>query len=182
MAKEIDMTQTFYRKAGLPLGLQAEPEFELKSEVIDLCTAIEQGTYTHSIIVFQGLKPGKTVSAAAVLRAWIKQRKGVVDASTPGIFLSVHQLCYQNRSIDRYQRDEALQQALSTAKNTDFLVLDGLFSYITQNDDLMLQALYDSRQHSCKTTLVTTNIEDPLECAGSILYRICRDADVKVVF
>ena len=109
-------------------------------------------------------------------------RSDVVDSRCPGYFCSVHQLCYQNRTVDRYNRDDAFIQTIQTMLTTDFLVLDGLFSYITQNDDLLLQSIYDGRQHSSKTTIVTTDIVDPTACAGSVLFRIARDAQIKVVF
>lgn len=182
MANSIDMTPTFLRKSNLPVGLYNEPEFELKEEIQTIRQEIVSHTYNHKIMVFSGLNRGKTVSAAALLRDWIATQKDAVNASIPGYFLSVHQLCYQNRTVDRYNRDEGLQEVLRIVQRTDFLVLDGLFTYLTQNDDLLLQSIYDSRQHSGKTTIVTTNIENPLDCAGSILFRISRDANVKVVF
>ena len=68
------------------------------------------------------------------------------------------------------------------AVNAKCLVLDGLFSYLTQIDDLMLQAIYDARQNKSCITVVTTSISDPLNCAGSILYRLARDAKLKEEF
>lgn len=182
MVQQIDMVNTYYRKAQLPEGLRKEPSIALKPEIAQLVQFIENRTYAHSIILLAGLHPGKTVGAAALLRAWLKSRRDVVDSGTPGYFLSVHQICYQNRTVDRYNRDEGLQRAILTATKTDFLVMDGVFSYITQNDDLLLQSIYDARQHSGKTTVVTTSITDPMECAGSILYRVARDANIKVVY
>ena len=182
MALEVDMTTTFYRKANLPIGLQYEPSFDLPDDVIRLRKSISEGTYRHSIIVFSGLKTGKTVSAAALLRSWISLKKNTVYDGVPGYFLPIHQLCYQNRTVDRFHKDTSLEEVIRIAATTDFLIMDGMFSYITQNDDLLLQSLYDARQHSKKTTVVTTNIENPMDCAGSILYRITRDAQYKVVF
>lgn len=182
MANQIDMTATFLRKSNLPEGLWNEPSFELKKEVQDLRLAIRSHTYTHRIILFCGYDRGKTTSASVLLRDWIDTKKEDINAGVPGYFISVHQLCYQNRTVDRYTRDEGLQEALRIASRTDFLILDGLFSYVTQNDDLLLQAIYDSRQHGGKTTIVTTDVENPLDCASSILFRISRDAHTKVVF
>lgn len=182
MAQKVDMLETYYRKACLPTGLQQKTPYDLPEQVMDLYRAIESGTYAHRIIVLSGLKPGKTVSAAALLRAWLKARRDVIEYGVPGYFLQVHQLCYQNRSIDRYRRDDALQEVIRTACRSEFLVLDGIFSYLTQNDDLLLQSIYDARQHSCKTTIITTSITDPLACAGSVLYRMFRDADIKISF
>lgn len=182
MAMEIDMTPTFYRKAGLPSELQKEPDFTLRGEVQGIRDMITKGAYQHSVIVFCGLKPGKTVSAAALLRDWISFKKTDVGSVLPGFFLPIHQLCYQNRSVDRFNRDEALQEVIRSACSTDFLIMDGVFAYLTQNDDLLLQSIYDARQHSGKTTVVTTSVENPMDCSGSILYRLERDSKIKVVF
>jgi hypothetical protein len=179
--KNIDMLSTYVRKANIPLGLQSN-DHDLPVEVNDLMEEIKHGKYSHKIIVLHGLRRGKTTSAASLLMEFLRTRQGVVSAETPGLFVSVNQLCYQNRSVDRYNRDENLQVQLRLAANADFLVLDGVFSYLTQNDDLMLQALYDARQHASKTTVITTGVLDPTECAGSILFRMFRDADIKVVF
>ena len=182
MAQQIDMIETYYRKAQLPEGLRKDPARILKPEIMQLISSIESGTFIHSIILLSGLRPGKTVSAAALLRAWLKSRRDVVDSGIPGYFLPIHQLCYQNRTVDRYTRDENLEQVIRSAVKTDFLVMDGIFSYLTQNDDLLLHSIYDARQHSGKTTVVTTSITDPTACAGSVLYRIARDANIKVVY
>lgn len=183
MSQAIDMTETYYRRACLPAGLRRDNlSISYRDEILQLARAINDGTYAHSIVLLSGLRRGKTVNAAKLIRSWIETRKNVVDQGTPAYFLPIHQLCYQNRSVDRYNRDEVLQGVIRTACYTDFLVMDGVFSYITQNDDLLLQSIYDSRQHSGKTTVVTTSIVDPTDCAGNILYRIARDANIKVVF
>jgi hypothetical protein len=179
---KVDMLSTYCRKAALPVVLREEPTAALKPEVNQLISAIRGGTYAHSLILMSGLKRGKTTNAGALLKEWLVSRSDVVDSRCPGYFCSVHQLCYQNRTVDRYNRDDALIQTIQTMLTTDFLVLDGLFSYITQNDDLLLQSIYDGRQHSSKTTIVTTDIVDPTACAGSVLFRIARDAQIKVVF
>lgn len=182
MAHTIDMMPTYYRKAELPGGLYADPTFPLQEGTIQLQKAIESGTYKHSIILMSGLAPGKTVNAVELLKTWLKTRQSVVDTRLLGYFVPVRGLCWQNRCIDRYNRDEGLIATIRKAREADFLVLDGVFSYLTQNDDLLLQAIYDARQHSGKTTIVTTSIIDPLECAGSVLYRVARDANVRMVF
>lgn len=182
MAQEIDMLTTYYRKAQLPQNLRLDSSCPSNPEVIKLVDSIRNMTFAPSVVLFSGLGTGKTVGAAAMLREYLKTRRDVIEGGTPGFFLPIHALCYQNRSIDRYKRDEALQDVIRIASKTDFLVMDGIFSYLTQNDDLLLQSLYDARQHSGKTTVVTTSIVDPLDCAGSVLYRISRDAKVKVVF
>lgn len=182
MVQKVDMLSTYYRKSNLPIGLQIDTDVELKSEVTEIIESIRNGTYHHQLILFSGLNRGKTLSAASCLREWLKTRREVITDELPGLFLPVHQLCYQNRTIDKRTRDPELQAVISKACSTDFLILDGIFSYVTQNDDLLLQAIYDARQYSGKTTLVTTSIVDPLDCAGSILFRIARDAQQKVVF
>lgn len=176
-----DMLATYIRRARLPEGLRTEPVCDIKYDILKLADEIRSNYYSHKKILIHGLRRGKTTSAAYLLLEYLKTRQGVISNETPGLFLSVNQLCYQNRTIDRYQRDEGLQHTLSLAMQTDFLVLDSVFSYLTQNDDLMLQALYDARQHSAKTTIITTSVLDPADCAGSILFRMFRDADVKVV-
>jgi hypothetical protein len=180
--ESVDMLKTYLRKSQLPASLQSEPTQPLKQEVQLIIEAIQKGTYAHSIMLLSGLKRGKTTCAGALLREWLKSRASIVDSMSPGYFCSVHQLCYQNRTVDRYHRDEGLNSTIQTMLKTDFLVLDGVFSYLTQNDDLLLQYIYDGRQHSGKTTIVTTDIVDPTACAGSILFRIARDAQIKVVF
>ena len=75
-----------------------------------------------------------------------------------------------------------MQNMVRRAANARCLILDGLFSYLTQIDDLMLQAIYDSRQNKSCITIVTTSISDPVNYAGSILYRLARDARIKEEF
>jgi len=179
---EIDMRPTYYRRSGLPEGLQRKPGDTLPQQVIDIIEQINNGTYEHQIIFMSGPKRGKTTAAASIARAWIEQHCDIVTSRVPALFVPVHQLCYQNRTVDRYQRDEALNALIRDMSQTDMLILDGVFGYLTQNDDLLLQAIYDARQHSLKTTIVTTSLVDPLSCASSVLYRIARDANIKVVF
>jgi len=182
MAEQIDMLSTYCRRALLPAELQVRKDIEYKPEILEVLTAIENGTYQHQKMLFSGYNRGKTTSACACLLEFLKTRRHYVSNECPGLFLSVHQLCYQNRTIDKYNRDPELQALIRTACATDFLILDGVFSYVTQNDDLLLQAIYDKRQHCGKTTIVTTELKDPLKVASSILFRIARDAERKVSF
>ena len=105
-----------------------------------------------------------------------------MDTQNVGLYVSVNQLCYQNRTQDRFNRDNEVQAMVRRAASARCLVLDGLFSYLTQVDDLMLQAIYDARQNKSCITVVTTSMTDPLNCAGSIMYRIARDAKIKEEF
>lgn len=182
MAQTIDMLDTYFRKAQLPKGLRKPPSQPIPEVAEAICKGMVEKTYAHSLILLNGLQPGKTVTAGTLLRTWLETKRETIDSGLPGYFVPVHQLCYQNRSVDRYHRDEGLQEIIRNACRTDFLVLDGIFSYLTQNDDLLLQSIYDARQHSCKTTVVTTSIIDPLACAGSVLFRVFRDADIKITF
>lgn len=182
MANAINMLQTYYRKSRLPEGLQADCEFELKAEIVNMKDAILSRDYQHRRIILHGASAGKTTSAAELLKAWLQTRSDVVDYGLPGFFLSIHQLCYQNRCVDRYARDAGLEATIQDACRADFLIMDGLFPYLTQNDDLLLQAIYDQRQHANKTTIVTTGILDPLDCASSLAFRMFRDADMIIKF
>lgn len=182
---EIDMRPTYYRKSQLPPGLLTPctgKEIVLPEAVQGVIQDIKNDRYKHKLILLHGLKRGKTWSAAAIMRAWIEKQKSMVYSKTPALFVPVRQLCYQNRTVDRYRRDEGLNELIRQAMEADILVLDGVFSYITQNDDLLLQALYDGRQYSLKTTIVTTSIANPLDCAGSVMFRVARDAEMRVEF
>lgn len=184
---EVDMRPTYYRKSHLPPGL-INPELCNTSEIVlpdavrGVIEDINNDRYKHKLILLHGLKRGKTWSAAAIMRAWIEKQMYSVTSKTPALFVPVRQLCYQNRTVDRYHRDEALTELIREAMDADVLVLDGVFSYITQNDDLLLQALYDSRQYSLKTTIITTSMANPLDCAGSVMFRVARDAEMRVEF
>lgn len=180
MSEVLDVMPTLIRKAMLPENLQEFPPDEyIHPGIKDICSRI--GTF-DGVIVLSGLKRGKTTNAAAILMSYLNSRRYIVDTQNVGLFVSVNQLCYQNRTQDRYQRDNAVQSMVQRAAAARCLVLDGLFSYLTQIDDLMLQSIYDARQHKSCITIVTTSIEDPLNCAGSILYRLARDAKYKEVF
>lgn len=134
------------------------------------------------VILLSGLRRGKTTNAAALMLSYFNSRRYIMDTQDVGLYISVNQLCYQNRTQDRYQRDNDVQNMVRRAANARCLILDGLFSYLTQIDDLMLQAIYDSRQNKSCITIVTTSISDPVNCAGSILYRLARDARIKEKF
>ena len=134
------------------------------------------------VILLSGLRRGKTTNAAALMLSYFNSRRYIMDTQDVGLYISVNQLCYQNRTQDRYQRDNDVQNMVRRAANARCLILDGLFSYLTQIDDLMLQAIYDSRQNKSCITIVTTSISDPVNCAGSILYRLARDARIKEEF
>ena len=174
------MLPTLLRKACFPERFQnyINPD-HIRPAVLDICNNI---TRVNGVILLSGLKRGKTTNAAAILKAYLESRRYNVDTQDVGLFLSVNQLCYQNRTQDRYSRDNAVQSVVRQASVCKCLVLDGLFSYLTQLDDLMLQAIYDSRQNRSGITVVTTSMTDPLNCAGSVMYRIARDAIAKEEF
>lgn len=183
MASDVDMYSTFCRKAMLPEELREEnSDLQYRPEVVEMLNEIKNGGLATKRVLLHGYAQGKTVSACACLREFLKSRRYIVTNDCPGLFVSVHQLCYQNRTVDKYNRDAGLQALIRDACTTDFLILDGLFSYLTQNDDLLLQAIYDKRQHSGKITFVTTEIVDPLNTSSSLLFRIARDAERRVVF
>ena len=182
MANPVNMLHTYYRKARIPEGLQGECPYTLRPDIQHLIDAIGAGEYKHERIILHGFQTGKTVSAVELLKAWLKLRSTRIDSGLPGLFLSIHSLCYQNRSLDRFNRDAGLELAIQDACRADFLVMDGLFPYLTQNDDLLLQSIYDVRQHANKTTIWTTGIVDPLDCASSLPFRVFRDADIKIYF
>ena len=179
MSNQVDVMQTLLRKSELPETLQNISPDYVRPNIISICNAI---TTFDGVILLSGLKRGKTTNAAAVLLSYLNSRRYIVDTQDVGLYLSVNQLCYQNRTQDRYQRDNEVQTMVKRAVNAKCLVLDGLFSYLTQIDDLMLQAIYDARQNKSCITVVTTPISDPLNCAGSILYRLARDAKLKEEF
>ena len=174
------MYPTLLRKSELPDALHVVNPDYVKDGVKQLCERI--ATLDKGVIVLCGLKRGKSTNAAALLLSFLHSRRGIIDTEDVGYYVSVHNMCYLNRTVDKYNRDPELMSKIRKASNAKCLVLDGVFSYLTQNDDLLLQAIYDNRQNSNKITIVTTSVEDPMECAGSILYRITRDAIHKEVF
>lgn len=180
MSEVIDVLSTLIRKSELPEKLRELPPVEfVRPGIKAICDNIQ--TF-DGVILLSGLKRGKTTNAAAILLSYLNSRRYIVDTQDAGLYISVNQLCYQNRTQDRYQRDNEVQNMVRRAVAARCLILDGLFSYLTQIDDLMLQAIYDARQNKSCITIVTTSIEDPLNCAGSILYRMARDAKYKEVF
>lgn len=180
MSNTVDVFDTLVRKAEVPEKLIQPPPVEyIKPGVKEVCDNIK--TF-DGVVLLSGLQRGKTTNAAAILMSYLYARRYIVETQNIGLYLSVNQLCYQNRTQDRYNRDEGVQAMVRRAAAVRCLVLDGLFSYLTQIDDLMLQSIYDARQNKSCITVVTTSITDPLNCAGSVLYRIARDAKVKEVF
>ena len=179
MSNLVDVYPTLLRKSCLPEKLQVIPPEFVRPSIVKVCENI---TTFDGVIVLSGIKRGKTTNAAAILLSYLNSRRYIVDTNNVGLYISVNQLCYQNRTQDRFHRDEGVQNMVNMATKAKCLVLDGLFSYLTQNDDLMLQAIYDARQNTHGITVVTTPMTDPLNCAGSIMYRIARDAVVKEEF
>lgn len=178
----VDVFPTLLRKAEVPEKFQDMnniPKEYIRPNIIELCNNIQ--TF-DGVVLLGGLKRGKTTNAAAILMSYLNSRRYIVDTQDVGLYISVNQLCYQNRTQDRYARDNAVQAMVQRAVRARCLVLDGLFSYLTQIDDLMLQAIYDARQNKSCITVVTTSMTDPLNCAGSIMYRIARDAKIKEEF
>lgn len=180
MNNQVDIMPTLIRKAELPEKLAQLPPVEyIRPQIMDLCKNI--ATF-DGVVLLSGLKRGKTTNAAAILWSYLNTRRYIMDTQNVGLYLSVNQLCYQNRTQDRFNRDNEVQTMVRRAATARCLVLDGLFSYLTQVDDLMLQAIYDARQNKSCITVVTTSMTDPLNCAGSIMYRIARDAKIKEEF
>lgn len=178
----VDVLPTLLRKAEVPEKFQDMNKFPpeyFRPSVVELCNNIQN---FDGVVLLSGLKRGKTTNAAAILMSYLNSRRYIVDTQDVGLYISVNQLCYQNRTQDRYSRDNEVQSMVRRAANARCLVLDGLFSYLTQIDDLMLQAIYDARQNKSCITVVTTSMTDPLNCAGSIMYRMARDAKIKEVF
>lgn len=180
MSNNIDILPTLVRKSELPEKLQEYPEEGfIRPKIKEVCQNISQ---FDGVILLSGLKRGKTTNAAFVLMSYLDSRRYIMDTQNVGLYLSVNQLCYQNRTQDRYNRDGEVQNMVRRAATARCLVLDGLFSYLTQIDDLMLQSIYDARQNRSCITVVTTSMTDPLNCAGSVMYRIARDAKIKEEF
>lgn len=175
----IDVFSTLLRKSELPEKLACIPEEYVRPAVKDICNNIH---IFDGVVLLSGLKRGKTTNAAAILLSYLNSRRHIPDTQDVGLYISVNQLCYQNRTQDRYSHNNEVQAMVRRAANARCLILDGLFSYLTQIDDLMLQAIYDARQNRAGITVITTSVTDPLDCAGSILYRLARDARVKEVF
>lgn len=179
MSDLVDVFPTLLRKSELPEKLaNISPEY-IRPNIAELCNQI--ATF-DGVILLSGLRRGKTTNAAALMLSYFNSRRYIMDTQDVGLYISVNQLCYQNRTQDRYQRDNDVQNMVRRAANARCLILDGLFSYLTQIDDLMLQAIYDARQNKSCITIVTTSISDPVNCAGSILYRLARDAKIKEEF
>lgn len=179
MSDLVDVFPTLLRKSELPEKLANIPPEYIRPNIAELCNQI--ATF-DGVILLSGLRRGKTTNAAALMLSYFNSRRYIMDTQDVGLYISVNQLCYQNRTQDRYQRDNDVQHMVRRAANARCLILDGLFSYLTQIDDLMLQAIYDARQNKSCITIVTTSISDPVNCAGSILYRLARDAKIKEEF
>lgn len=179
MSERIDVLPTLIRKSRLPEKLTTINEEWITPNIKNVCDRIST---LDGVVLLSGIKRGKTTNAAAIMLAYLNQRRYFLDTNDVALYLSVNQLCYENRTQDRYQRNNDLQQLIRSATNARCLILDGLFSYLTQMDDLMLQAIYDARQYKSGITIVTTPVSDPVNCAGSILYRIARDAVIKEEF
>lgn len=180
--QQVDMLDTYYRRGEVPRGLRVDLTDKVSSDIKNIIDTIRNGTYQHKLMLFTGNNKGKTLSAGMLLREWLLSQRYNVSHGTPGLFLSTHQLCYQNRTTDRYAKNPGLDAIIKAACDTDFLVIDGMFSYMTQVDDLLLQAIYDARQYSMRTTIVTTTVTDPLSTSTSLLFRIARDAEFKKKF
>lgn len=174
-----DFYPTLLRKSELPEKLQNIPKEYVRPGIVQLCDNIQ--TF-DGVVLLSGIKRGKTTNAAVILLSYLNSRRYIADTQDVGLYISVNQLCYQNRTQDRYARDNAVQAMVHRAASARCLILDGLFSYLTQIDDLMLQSIYDARQNKSCITVVTTSMTDPLNCAGSIMYRLARDAKIKEVF
>lgn len=180
MNNQIDILPTLIRKAEIPEKLTEYPnEDYIRPAIKQVCQDI--ATF-DGVILLNGLKRGKTTNAAMILMSYLNSRRYIMDTQNVGLYVSVNQLCYQNRTQDRFNRDNEVQAMVRRAAAARCLVLDGLFSYLTQIDDLMLQSIYDARQNKSCITVVTTSMTDPLNCAGSIMYRIARDAKIKEEF
>lgn len=180
MSNDVDVFSTLVRKADIPEKLRQLPPLEyIRPSIKEVCDNI---TMFDGVVLLSGLQRGKTTNASAVLLSYLMSRRYNVDTQNAGLYISVNQLCYQNRTQDRFNRDDSVQTMVRRAASAKCLVLDGLFSYLTQIDDLMLQSIYDARQNKSCITVVTTSMTDPLNCAGSIMYRMARDAKIKEVF
>lgn len=178
--EQLDVMPTLIRRAELSDGLtHINPEY-VKPGIQNICEHITE--FGSGVVFLYGLKKGKSSNAAALMLSYFNTRRYIMKTDDVGLWVSVHQMCYQNRTVDRYNRDYELQDMIRRATKADFLVLDGMFPYITQNDDLLLQAIYDARQHKSGITVVTTSVTNPLDCAGSIMYRLARDARYKEEF
>lgn len=180
MEHTVDRMPTLLNRSELPTHLQkVNPEY-VTDGVKQICNNIVN--FGDGVIFLYGLHRGKSTNAAALLLTYLNSYRHVVTTDDIGLYVNVSELCYLNRALDKHTYSEELYEKYRRIKSVKCLVLDGVFSYLTQNDDLLLQTIYNARQYHNGLTVITTSTNDVLNCAGSVLYRIARDAKYKEEF
>lgn len=176
----VDRMPTLLNRSELPTHLQkVNPEY-VTGGVKQICDNIV--AFGDGVVLLYGIRKGKSTNAAAILLTYLNSYRHVVTTDDVGLYVNVAELCYLNRALDKHTYSEELYEKYLRIKTAKCVVLDGVFSYLTQNDDLLLQTIYNARQYCKGLTVITTSTSDVLNCAGSILYRVSRDAKYKEEF
>lgn len=177
-----DRMPTLLRQSNLPIGLRkVNPEF-LKPSIRSICENIK--AFKTGSIYLYGPGRGKSTSAAALMLNYLNLYRYNYTIDDVGYYISGYDLCRFNRTMNRYNEDDAAyyNKVMYQVKNAKCLIVDNIFDYMTQTDELLFNAIYDSRQYCGGLTIYTTIAIEPLQCAGTTLYRIARDATHKEQF
>lgn len=145
--------------------------------VQSICNNIFSAT---GIIYLYGTGYGKSTNAAAILLSYLNGYRDCVNVENVGLYLSAFELCLHNRN--RYGMDAWLTEQLELIKTCKCLVLDDMFACLTQQDDILMQAIYSMRQYFNGVTVVVTSTIDPTDCSGGSLFRFARAAKYKEEF
>lgn len=163
--------------SGLPVKLRKVNKEHVTLGVQSICNNMFA---TTGIIYLHGAGIGKSTNAAALLLSYLRGycESAVVD--NVGLYVSAYELCLHNRS--RFSQDAWLMEQLELIKTCKCLVLEDIFSYVTQFDDMLLQTVFNMRQYCDGVTVFTSGVSSSFDCAGSILQRIERSAKYKEEF
>ena len=177
-----DRMPTLLKQSNLPVELRkVNPEF-LKPSIRSICE--NMNAFRTGCIYLCGPGRGKSTNAAALLLNYLNLYRYNYATNDIGYYISGYDLCRFNRTMNRYNEDDAAyyNKIMYQVKNAKCLVVDNIFDYMTQTDELLFNAIYDLRQYCGGLTIYTTFTIDPLKCAGTTLYRIARDANHKEQF
>ena len=164
-------------QSGLPVELRKIDISYVTPGVQTICNSVFSST---GIIYLYGNGIGKTTNAAAILMSYLNGDRDSVNIDDIGLFTTAYELCMHNKS--RYGMDAWLTERLEEIKRCKCLVLDDVFSYLTQQDDMLLQTIFDMRQYCGGVTVITSSVANPFDCAGSVLHRIARSAKYREEF
>lgn len=166
-------------QAELPFGLRkVNPEFVTKG-VQEICNNMFA---TTGMIYLHGLGLGKSTNAAALLMSYIHGYADCEAVTDIGLYVNAYELCYQNSTRSRYQPNMWLSDHIERIRVCKCVVIDNLFATTTQQDDLLLQSIFDMRQYYDGVTIYTSGVRNAFDSASRVLQRIERSAKYKEEF